>query len=425
MQEKMKYDVLVVGGGTAGCAAAYTAGKLGFKTLLVEKNVHLGGTITSGLVIPAMKSSDNQINTDFFNDLISELQALKGQITYLNNPGWFNPELTKIALDRLMAKASVETLFDTTIKSISLNNRLITEVELVSNLLSVYIDATYVIDSTGNCEISELANCEFLDFDKKFQPVSLRFEMSGINIETFAKWIYDYDKNRDVTTVEVIDGQTHLSTAYTWDNEKNWALAPLFENGVENGVITAEDASYFQVFTIPNAPMSLAFNCPRIHFDSEIDPLNPIQISKALVKGRESIIRLSNLCKEYFPGFENSYISNIADALGVRVSRRIRGKYVYSEQDLKSSKKFANPILVGNYPIDVHSNTKGESVLEHTSADYQLPVEALMSNDIDNLFVVGRGISAEFKAQAALRIQPSCFSMGEGLIKWIKDHHQA
>ena len=71
-----KYDLIVVGGGTAGCAAAYTAGKLGLKTLIIEKNIHLGGTITSGLVVPAMKSSDNQINTDFYNDLIEELQKI-------------------------------------------------------------------------------------------------------------------------------------------------------------------------------------------------------------------------------------------------------------------------------------------------------------------------------------------------------------
>ena len=76
-----QYDVIVAGGGTAGCSAAYNAGKLGLKTLLIEKNIHLGGTITSALVVPAMKSSDNQINTDFFNALIDELADLKGQAT--------------------------------------------------------------------------------------------------------------------------------------------------------------------------------------------------------------------------------------------------------------------------------------------------------------------------------------------------------
>ena len=112
------YDLVVVGGGTAGCAAAYIAGKLGLKTLIIEKRIHLGGTITSGLVIPAMKSSDNQINTWFYHALIEELKSLGGQVTYLGNPGWFNPELTKIALDRLMEKASVDVILGTSIESV-------------------------------------------------------------------------------------------------------------------------------------------------------------------------------------------------------------------------------------------------------------------------------------------------------------------
>lgn len=412
------YDVIVVGGGTAGCAAAYTAGKAGLKTLLVEKNIHLGGTITSGLVIPAMQSSKNQINTDFFKVLVKELEPLKGQATYFNNPGWFNPELCKVALDRLMAKAKVDVLFNTTIIGVNIVDKEIKGLTLSSNMLSVYIAAKHIVDATGNCEIGVISNCKFLDeSEKNFQPVSLRFEMAGIDLEIFSKWLLDFDKDKDTTTSAFIDGQIHLSTAYT-DSGK-WALQPLFEDAIKQKVLKAEDCKYFQLFSIPGAPGSIAFNCPRVYSKPEINPLDNIQISKALIKARESIVRLANFCKIYFPGFENAYISNIADALGVRVSRRIKGKYVYTVNDLKSGKKFKNPVVVGNYPIDVHSNKKGESILEHTMQDYYLPIEALMAEDYNNLFVAGRCLSADFYAQAALRIQPSCFSMGEGVAKHI------
>lgn len=413
-----RYDVIVVGGGTAGCAAAYNAGKLGLNTLLIEKNIHLGGTITSALVIPAMKSSIKQINTDFFSALVNELQDLKGQITYMDNPGWFNPELCKIALDRLMAKSKVDTLFDTRVIGLNIVNKVINGLTISSNMLSAYIGANYIIDTTGNCEIGVLAGCEFLENKaKEFQPVSLRFEMSGIDINTFSKWLLDYDSDRNVTTSEIIDGQIHLSTAYT--TQGKWALEPLFKDAVKEKVLKTEDIHYFQLFTVPNMPNSVSFNCPRVYSNPEINPLDNIQISKALVKGRESILRLTNFCKIYFPGFENAYISNIADALGVRVSRRIKGKYVYTVDDLKSGKKFETHVLVGNYPIDVHSNKDGQSVLEHTKQDYYLPIEALMSANYNNLFVAGRCLSADFYAQAALRIQPSCFSMGEGIAKYI------
>lgn len=418
------YDVVVVGGGTAGCAAAYNAGKLGLKTLLVEKNIHLGGAITSGRVIPAMNTSKNQINADFFQDLIAELIELGGQVTYLGNPGWFNPELCKVALDRLMAKANVEVSFDTRVIGVNIVKNQINGLTLSSNMLSVYIGANYIVDTTGNCEVAALAGCEFLEENEKiphkFQPVSLRFEMSGIDLNTFSKWLLDYDKDRNVTTSEIVDGQIHLSTAYTWDNGGiKWALRPLFDDAVKEKVLKSEDRCYFQLFTIPNMLGSVAFNCPRVCSIPEINPLDSTQTSKALIEARESIVRLSDFCKIYLPGFENAYISNIADALGVRVSRRIKGKYVYTVDDLKSGKVFDNPVLVGNYPIDVHSNKQNESVLEHTMQDYQLPIEALMSADYENLFVAGRCLSADFYAQAALRIQPSCFSMGEGVAKHI------
>ena len=119
------YDLIVVGGGTAGCSAAYNAGIRGLKVLLIEKNIHLGGTITSALVVPAMKSGEHQINTDFYKALIDELHSIGGQATYQNNPGWFNPELTKIALDTLMAKANVDVFFDTHIRDIIIENKLI------------------------------------------------------------------------------------------------------------------------------------------------------------------------------------------------------------------------------------------------------------------------------------------------------------
>ena len=98
-----KYDVIIIGGGTAGVSCAWNCAKRGLKTLIIEQNSFLGGSITSSLVDPAMKTSDNSINNDFFNALYKKLSELGGAITYCDgNKGWFNPELTKIALDKLM-----------------------------------------------------------------------------------------------------------------------------------------------------------------------------------------------------------------------------------------------------------------------------------------------------------------------------------
>lgn len=413
----MKYDIIIAGGGTAGCSCAYTAAKIGLKTLLVEKNSFLGGSITSSLVIPAMKTSDNAINTAFFNDLYKNLKTLDGAITYSDgNMGWFNPELTKIVLDKMLVDAGVDILFESSIDNIEENLSLyIVTVHSDNPLnnqegLSLPIETRYIVDATGDAKICEKLNCEFLENKNETQPINLRFIMSGINSKEFVDWLTKFDTNRDVTTSCTVDGKVYCSTAYTWDSTVQWALKPIFKQAIADGVITEQDSNYFQLFSIAGTPDSIAFNCPRI-LDTNISATN------AYIQGRESILRISTFCKKYLKGFENAYVSNIANSLGVRVSRRVKGKYVYTQEDLKSGKKFQNPVVISNYPIDIHSDKKDGSTLERVYQEYQLPVESLIVND--KLFVIGRCISAEFEAQAALRIIPSCFSMGEGLAKYI------
>ena len=407
-----KYDVIIVGGGTAGCACAYTAAKKGLKTLLVEKNSFLGGSITSALVIPAMKTSSNAINTTFFDTLYKELNDIGGAITYIDgNKGWFNPELTKIVLDKMLIEAGVEILFESSIKEIEkkLSSYIVTiESDNINSflyeMLLAPVETRYLVDATGDAKICQKLNCEFLE--KKSQPINLRFIMSGINTKEFADWLLKFDKDRDVTTACEVDGKTYLSTAYTWDSGKDWALKPLFKDAIDTGVVKEEDTNYFQLFSVAGTPDSIAFNAPRL-----IDDQNPY------IDGRAAIFRLSNFCKKYLKGFENSYISSIANSLGIRVSSRVKGKYVYTQEDLRSGKKFNHPVVVSNYPIDIHSDKKDASTLEKVYQEYQLPIESLIVDE--NLFVVGRCISADFEAQAALRIIPSCFSMGEGLANYL------
>lgn len=430
------YDIVVIGGGTAGCAAAYISGLLGFKTLLIERSSMLGGAITSNLVVPVMNVGSNQINNAFYKSFALKMAEMGGQVTYQGNIGWFNPELAKIALDEMLSSVNVDIRFNTEVTNVKTKDNTITYLNINSTILSAYnysiytdnntisfdntlsvcIGAKYVVDATGNADFSKKINCEFLDDNQDYQPMSLRFLMSGVDIEKFGKWLIKTDKDRNVTTFEHINGVPHLSTAYTWDDNKNWALAPVFDKAVQNGVLKDTDRNYFQVFTVAGMPSTVAFNCPRI-----IENLNPNltqDISKALIEGRASIYRLSKFCKEYLPGFEKAFISNISDGMGVRVSNRVKCKYIYTIEDLRSGKKFENPALISNYPVDVHSKDKNSSTLE-IDGEYQLPIESLMSVDYDNLFVVGRCLSADYLAQGALRVQANCFAMGEAVARYL------
>ena len=416
-----KYDIIIVGGGTAGVSCAWNSAKLGLKTLLIEKNSFLGGAITSSLVIPAMKTSKNSINNDFFNEFYQNLEEKNGAITYIDgNRGWFNPEITKIVLDEMLTNANVDILFETEVRNIIKKDKtLLVYIEplndnnnlcLSSEMLSHPIETINLVDATGDAKICQKLNCKFLEKNKnETQPSSLRFIMNGVDRKAFGEWLLDFDTDRNVSTAAVIDGYTHFSTAYTWDNNVNWALKPLFAEAIANGDLKEMDTNYFQIFSVAGTADAVAFNCPRI-INS---PQNPY------IEARSAIYRLSNFCKKYLPGFNNSHISNIANSLGIRVSNLVEGKYIYTYNDLINGKAFDNPVLISNYPVDIHSEKKDTSTLKPVYKEYQLPLESLCVKDFDNLFVVGRCISAEFKAQAALRIIPSCFSMGEGLAKYL------
>lgn len=423
----MDYDVVIAGGGTAGCSCAYNSASLGLKTLLLEKESYLGGTMTGGLVVPVMKSGENQINTDFYKLLINEMAKRKAQITYQDNPGWFNPIILKDVLYEILKNAKVDIKFNSSATHAEVKNNKILSVyydtihtnNIITrkDMLSVCIGTNYVVDASGNLDFSKNINCNFLENKKEIPPISFRFIMSGIDNKKFAQWLSEYDKDRDVTTVEYIDNEPYFSTAYTWDTDKHWALAPLFDDAVSKNVLKDSDRNYFQIFSIAGTPQSVAFNCPRLleayNLEDETD------INRAKTDGVCAMARIAKFCNVYLPGFENAYISNIADILGIRSYRRIKGKYIYTIDDLRSGKKFDNPVLISNYPVDVHSKDKNSSTLEKTG-EYQLPVESLMSADYDNLFIAGRGLSADEMAQGALRVQASCFSMGEAVAKYIK-----
>ena len=416
----IKYDFVVCGGGTAGIAAGYIAAKLGLKTLIIDKNIHLGGSITSALVIPAMKSNTKNINCEFLNDFVETLKLYNGQITYGDgNMGWFNPELAKIALDAMMKNVGCNVLYNSEIINAVAKENWVKSVCVTSKTLSLYIDSLYFLDSTGDGNFSAILKNKILDDSSKHQPMTLRFNVSGINLQKFSDWLLDIDKDRNVTTAYTINGDIHLSTACTWDKDRNWALWPIFEKAIENGDIIESDASYFQLFTVPGMPGTISLNCPRILLDKDIDPLDPFATSKAISSAREQIWRLYLFMCKYFPGFENSFISNIADMLGIRDSRRIEGEKIFTKSDILSGNIVDRPVLHADYPIDIHTYEKDTSTLQKT-VDYELPFECLKASGYKNLFLAGRNISADFSAQAALRIQTSCFSMGEAVAKHVR-----
>ena len=414
--KKSKYDVVIIGGGTSGCACAYTCAKKNLKTLLVEKNNYLGGLMTGGLVIPVMKSSLNNLNTSYYKALVKHAKKYSAQITYKDgNDGWFNPELLKIVLDDLLKLKNLDILFESELKEVNVKNNKINSIEISSNMLSIPIVSKYYVDCSGFGILAKLSGCEFLNDNNQKQKNSLRFILSNVNIEKFCKFIKSIDSNEDITNTYRIDSDNkeifHFTTASVDDGTDKWAMSSILKKGLKD-TLKKSDLSYFQVFSVAGSTNQVAFNCPRTDNYDDI-----YKSSLELIKARQAIYRLYRFAKTYFQGFENAEITNIAQITGVREQKRVKCKYLYTKSDLVSGKKFKNTVLCANYPIDIHSNNK--TAVKKQNIKYELPIESLMSFDIDNLFVAGKILGSDFTAQSALRVQKSCMSMGEGVAKYI------
>lgn len=419
------YDLIVAGGGTSGIATAISAAKNGAKVLVVEKNTFLGGSMTGAMVMPMMKNmlkNGENLSSDLVEELMNELKKTNDSLVFSdNNIGWFNSEILKCVLDDICEKYGVEIYFDASVINVYCENNKISSIEVFYAGQKKKLEAKYFVDATGNGDLASLCGCEFdIGKDGVNQAMTLRFVAANVNIGRFAEFLENIDDNRDISPIYQINGEIHLSTAYTGDSDK-WKLKPFFDKALEDGVLQEEDCAYFQIFTIPNQPASIAFNAPRIYAKNSLNPLSVEDTSYALIQGRKQVRRLMMFCKKYLAGFENAYVSQIAPMLGIRDSRRIKGEYTLCEKDILACKKFKNAAAKSNYPIDVHSLKKEGSILTKISEDdyYEIPLDVMKVANIDNLFCTGKIVSATFLAQAALRIIPNCISMGENLGKYI------
>jgi len=415
-------DVLVAGGGSAGVAAAVSAGRAGARTVLIEKSTFLGGMATGALVTPMMKNAlDTQhlLTKGLFLEVCDRLVKTGGGATFKDgNPGWFNPEVYKWVLDEMCLEAKVKLMFDSQIVEAIHELPLLRKVIFFNKGGFFSIAAKEYIDCTGDGDLIALSgvNYESGGVDHR-QAMSLRFMMSGVDLKTLAKWLQENDKAGDSPVYFLDNGDVLLSSAYTF--EKEWTLKPFFDKALKNKDLEKEDAAYFQIFSVPGSPGLVAFNCPRITPENKtLDPLNNEDTSWVLTHGRQMIKRISNFCKKYLPGFNNSYVCQIAPHIGIRESRRLTGQYVLSTEDILSGKKFEDAVADSNWPIDIHPSKIGEKgQLRHPPKNdyYQIPLRSLLpkENEIKNLIVAGRCLSASFEAQGSARIQANCWAMGE------------
>lgn len=408
----LRADVCVVGGGCAGTAAAVTAARNGLKVVLIEQGIVLGGSQTQGLVYPAMPTNVFDSDTPYITDLNKRFYMHGINVDFVNEPEYKNggdarqyaPELLAFIYDEMCADYKVEVLYNATLIGANTQNGKISAavIHTVEGLSK--IEAKIFVDATGDATLSRFAGVKVergSEHTGRNQKMSFRFEMGGV--EEMKVYKFFVKKLKDSWCESKPPAFEFAKTTHT----ENFYFA-----GIERGEVTKDDVAYIQAFMINGKPGTLSMNCPEMspYIYSSTSALDR---SKAIQQGRIMIRRLANFFKKNIPGFKNSYISREASMLGIRESWRIHGKYYMTADDYFNARKFPDAICRSAYPIDIHDETLNLGKKLSKGEFYEIPYRSLITNEFSNLIVAGRCISANFSAQASVRIQPTCMSMGE------------
>ena len=402
------FDLIVVGGGAAGSAAAIAAGRLGLSVLLIDPLSFLGGTGVGSQVTPWMSNSIDMgdLNHGLSGELQRDMEPTGDAQGY-----YVNPERLKMLLERKAQDAGVRLLYESNVIAVEMEpastptgpaQRIVGV--LISTRRGLYVArAKSFVDATGDAEVAHLAGVPTLEgreSDKRHQPMSLRFLIGGMNMPAFLDWCGKSLAPKSFYDWKGLFVHVHI-------NEEFRQLA-IKENWPQKWLETFS----IQFFQIPGRPGELWFNCPRI---TGFDPLDPVAMSDAYVEGRRMIEAYVKLFQNRVGGAEKSYLVAVAPLMGIREGRRIVGKYVLCADDFHQRRKFADGVCFNRYPIDIHNPTgMGVTWIEMPENDWhEIPFRCLVPENRLGLLVAGRCISSDFSAQASYRIIPNCRTLGE------------
>ena len=383
-----KYDIIVVGGGFSGVMAAMATAREGLNTLLVEKGNALGGAAVNMLVNPFMDYFINLNHNDdewpklsrgLFLQCVSELKKRNAILRNIV----FDEEYLKLVLDEMCEKYGVKTLFDATLVGAKKDGTRIVSITVAGVGEVVELNADYFIDATGDADLFNLAGLTTIlgrEKDGKTQPMTLCFRMSNVDVDKF----------------------------FSEDRKK---VLPIWQEKRAKGEIKNQFGGIMVFRNVD--PHVLHLNTTRVR---DKNPVDIFEKSEAERIARAQAFETFEFLKTYAPSCKNARITSLAQTIGVRESRKIKGIYTMTKEDVLGLKKFDDAVAAGNYGVDLHDPDGDDGLSVEVPSDnyYTIPYRSLITEEADNLMAVGRCISATQEAQSAFRVMPIVACIGEG-----------
>jgi hypothetical protein len=402
-------EVLVVGAGPAGIAAAVASARSGARTLLVERYGFLGGNLTAGLVGPCMTSysldGSQQLIKGVFEELVLRMERVNGAIhpskIAAGSPysGYivfghdkvtpFEPEAVKVCAAEMCLEAGVELLLHTFVVDALVEGGAVVGV-LVANKSGLQaLRAQVIVDCSADADVAARSGVPFeigRAEDGLTQPMTMFFRVANVDDQRVQAYI----------------------DAHPDDYRQ---FASLVQQARERGEFPIQRRGIGLYRTLQ--PGVWRINTTRIH---HLDGTDAHDLTQAEIEGRRQVLLLLDFFHNWLPGFEHCRLLDTAPQIGVRETRRIVGEYTLTHDDLASGREFEDVIALCGYPVDIHSPTGdgGGTTGELPTANiYQIPYRSLLPVHVEQLLVAGRCISATHEALGAIRVMPPAFAMGQ------------
>jgi len=394
-----EYDVIVCGGGTAGVIAAIQAGRAGARTLLIEKNGMLGGTVTvGGINAPAhFFAWGTQIIGGIGWELMRKTLAETGKPIPTPDFTRENNRLPHLSMDKAVfaaicdmavLDAGVELLFHAMPGAAQWHGLPAREDHGQDAHATGYwtltvctktglreTRATVLIDATGDANVVELAGFDVV-CPETVQPATLVMHCAGYDAEAL-----DYAALLEASKAAIAAGEL-ITTDISWGD--NGPEAFLRSHGHNANHLRAPKAETSEGKTA------------------------------AEVEARQAMLRMYRFCKQQ-PGLENFRIDWVCTEVGIRETVTINGKSTVTAEDYEMGRVFDDALCYAFYPIDEHLND-GKGINFRLLNRHVLPTiprGALLPKGSRNLIVAGRTVSSDRLAHSALRVECPCMAMGQ------------
>lgn len=370
-----KFDLIVVGGGISGVAAAVCAAREGLSVLLAEKFGCLGGAMSNSLVYPFMKFSMDGGRRLLSDGIFTEMR--QRQAAY-GDTSW---ESFKFVFDDMVSEAGVQVLFHASVFQANTGGRTVKSVRIATKSGVLEVEADYFVDASGDGELIEMTGCAYQlgrDADGLCQPMTTCFRVGGVDMEQF---------HADFQILQ--DRYKELRAQGRISNPREDILV---FHGLGDGI--------------------LHFNTTRV---IKHDPTNAFEVSEAEIIARRQVREMMTFFRENSGAFRNSTLLSMSHHIGVRESRKLKGVHILTAEELKNGVSFDDTIALGNYEIDIHNPAGTGTELYYFKDDeyYSIPYRSLLPKEYDNMLVAGRCLSATHEAHSAVRIMPICACLGQ------------